>query len=298
MKVIKKIITILISITLMFIIIGLCLLSSLPAFMNPSTYLNVMEQAGIYQMIQENIQNSLDDLMLINNIDRQTMNQFITIHEVKEMVNEDVYRFFMWLDGTGSQMEALNLTTYESRFDERLATFFRDNHYYLDDEQKQDVASMKQAMLQIINGNIRVLKLEEITKLSMLNKLTSLIQVMNVRIVACALVIVVLILTAFLVLLSPRSRRKNRRKKVEVGLLWSGYGIVAGGLFVFIIFFSGLLSGFYQNIAIQVNYLHNSLSRLIETALKMLSGYGLLAVGLGVILMLPYWYKLYKKCMS
>lgn len=298
MKVIKKIITILISITLMFIIIGLCLLSSLPAFMNPSTYLNVMEQAGIYQMIQENIQNSLDDLMLINNIDRQTMNQFITIHEVKEIVNEDVYRFFMWLDGTGSQMEALNLTTYESRFDERLATFFRDNHYYLDDEQKQDVASMKQAMLQIINGNIRVLKLEEITKLSMLNKLTSLIQVMNVRIVACALVIVVLILTAFLVLLSPRSRRKNRRKKVEVGLLWSGYGIVAGGLFVFIIFFSGLLSGFYQNIAIQVNYLHNSLSRLIETALKMLSGYGLLAVGLGVILMLPYWYKLYKKCMS
>lgn len=298
MKVIKKIITILISITLMFIIIGLCLLSSLPAFMNPSTYLNVMEQAGIYQMIQENIQNSLDDLMLINNIDRQTMNQFITIHEVKEIVNEDVYRFFMWLDGTGSQMEALNLTTYESRFDERLATFFRDNHYYLDDEQKQDVASMKQAMLQIINGNIRVLKLEEITKLSMLNKLTSLIQVMNVRIVACALVIVVLILTAFLVLLSPRSRRKNRRKKVEVGLLWSGYGIVAGGLFVFIIFFSGLLSGFYQNIANQVNYLHNSLSRLIETALKMLSGYGLLAVGLGVILMLPYWYKLYKKCMS
>lgn len=297
MKVIKKIITILVSITLMFIIMGLCLLSSLPTFMNPSTYLNVMEQVGFYQMIQENIQNSLDDLMLINNIDRQTMNQFITIHEVKEIVNEDVYRFFMWLDGTGSQMEVLNLTTYESRFDERLATFFRDNHYYLDDEQKQDVASMKQAMLQIINGNIRVLKLEEITKLSMLNKLTSLIQVMNVRIVACALVIVVLILTAFLVLLSPRSRRKNRRKKVEVGLLWSGYGIVAGGLFVFIIFFSGLLSGFYQNIAIQVNYLHNSLSRLIETALKMLSSYGLMAVALGVILMLPYWYRLYKKCM-
>lgn len=297
MKVIKKIITILVSITLMFIIMGLCLLSSLPTFMNPSTYLNVMEQVGIYQMIQENIQNSLDDLMLINNIDRQTMNQFITIHEVKEMVNEDVYNLFMWLDGTGSQIEALNLTTYESRFDERLATFFRDNHYYLDDEQKQDVASMKQAMLQIINGNIRVLKLEEITRISMLNKLTSLIQVMNVKIVACALVIVGLLLTAFLVLLSPRSRRKNRRKKVEVGLLWSGYGIVAGGLFVFIIFFSGLLSGFYQNIAIQVNYLHNSLSRLIETALKMLSSYGLMAVALGVILMLPYWYRLYKKCM-
>lgn len=297
MKVIKKIITILVSITLMFIIIGLCLLSSLPTLMNPSTYLNVMEQVGVYQMIQENIQNSLDDLMLINNIDRQTMNQFITIHEVKEIVNEDVYRFFMWLDGTGSQMEVLNLTTYESRFDERLATFFRDNHYYLDDEQKQDVASMKQAMLQIINGNIRVLKLEEITRISMLNKLTSLIQVMNVKIVACALVIVGLLLTAFLVLLSPRSRRKNRRKKVEVGLLWSGYGIVAGGLFVFIIFFSGLLSGFYQNIAIQVNYLHNSLSILIETALKMLSSYGLMAVALGVILMLPYWYRLYKKCM-
>lgn len=297
MKVIKKFITILVSITLMFIIMGLCLLSSLPTFMNPSTYLNVMEQVGIYQMIQENIQNSLDDLMLINNIDRQTMNQFITIHEVKEMVNEDVYNLFMWLDGTGSQIEALNLTTYESRFDERLATFFRDNHYYLDDEQKQDVASIKQAMLQIINGNIRVLKLEEITSISMLNKLTSLIQVMNIKIVACALVIVGLLLTALLVLLSPRSRRKNRRKKVEVGLLWSGYGIVAGGLFVFIIFFSGLLSGFYQNIAIQVNYLHNSLSRLIETALKMLSSYGLMAVALGVILMLPYWYRLYKKCM-
>ena len=68
MTVIKKIISVLLSLSLMLLTIAICLLSILPTFITPSTYLQAMEQAKVYQSIQENIQNGLDDIMLFNNI--------------------------------------------------------------------------------------------------------------------------------------------------------------------------------------------------------------------------------------
>ena len=91
MNIIRKIVMALLSFSLMILIMGICLLSTLPTFLTPATYLTAMEQANVYQSIQERIQNSLDDIMLFNNIDRQTMREFIPVEEVKEVVIGDVY---------------------------------------------------------------------------------------------------------------------------------------------------------------------------------------------------------------
>ena len=298
MKLIQKLISVLLSLGLMFVIMAFCLLSSLPQFLTPETYLSVMEEANVYQSIKENIQGSIDDVMLLNNIERQSMREFIKLEEVKEIVMGDVYAVLSWLNGSPSQIKALDLTTYEERFDDRIGTFFRDNQYYLDEALKQDVELMKQNVMQIMKGNLRLIDFDQFTQMTGLQKFTSLISEMNLKLVAGLLAGCALLLVGVLVLLSPRSRQHKRRKKFELGLLYSGYGIMAGGLIVFILFFSGIQSGFYHHVAIQVSYLQESISLLIENWFKSLMISGLLSTGLGIIFMVPYWAKLYQKCMK
>ena len=298
MKWIQKLISVLLSLGLMFVIMAFCLLSSLPQFLTPEMYLSVMEEANVYQSIKENIQGSIDDVMLLNNIERQSMREFIKLEEVKEIVVGDVYAVLSWLNGAPSQIKALDLTTYEERFDDRIGTFFRDNQYYLDDALKQDVELMKQNVMQIMKGNLRLIDFDQFTQMTGLQKFTSLISEMNLKLVAGLLAGCALLLVGVLVLLSPRSRHHKRRKKFELGLLYSGYGIMAGGLIIFILFFSGIQSGFYHHVAIQVSYLQESIGLLIENWFKSLMISGLLSTGLGIIFMVPYWAKLYQKCMK
>lgn len=298
MKWIQKLMTVLLSLNLMFIIMIICLLSSLPHFFTPSTYISVMEEANVYQSIQENIQNSVDDVMLLNNIERQIMREFVTLEEVKEVVIGDVYAVLSWLTGTGQKVGALDLSRYEERFDERIATFFRDHHYYLDDSSKREVELMKQNIMQVIEGNLRLLNFDELTNLNGLQTLPALVNEMNLKVITLTLSGVALLMVLVLVLLSPKSRARNRRKKVELGLLWSGYSLMAGGLIIFILFFSGIQSGFYHHMAIQVRYLRESLSLLIENWFQMLVNFGLMMTAIGCLFMIPYWVKLYKKCMA
>ena len=157
---------------------------------------------------------------------------------------------------------------------------------------------MKQDAMQIMKGNLRLLDFDQITNMSELQQVMKSLEALSFKSLAAGLVGLVILIVGLQVLLSPRSRRQQKRKKYEIGLLYSGYGIVAGGLFIFIVFFSGVQSGFYHHIAIQVSYLRESISYLIAHTFKTLSILGLLSAGIGLMLMIPYWQRLYKKCMK
>ena len=86
MKIVRQIVTMLLSFCLMFLIMIICLLSGIPSFLNPDTYHEILDEANAYKLIQEQIQNSLDDMLLVNNIELKTLENFITVDEVKEFV--------------------------------------------------------------------------------------------------------------------------------------------------------------------------------------------------------------------
>ena len=286
MKYVKQMMTVLFSLCLMFVIMLICLLSSLPILLEPKTYQSTLEAVSAYSAIQESIQNSLDDMLLINNIERQTLNEFITVDEVKQVVSQDMDALLAWLTGTGPQLEALDLSCYEARFDKRLALFFRDNNYYLNEAEKQDVEVMKQNALQIIQGNLRVLEWDALTQTEPFTYVPKIIGLLNVKLILIVLMIAGTILMGGLLLM--------HRKKLTEGLLWSGYGLLAGGLIIFIVFFSGIQSGFYHHIAIQVNYLQESIGLIIGTVFHSLVVSGLIAALIGILFMTPYWVKLYQ----
>lgn len=289
MKRVKQIITVLLSLCLMFVIMLICLLSSLPTFLTPKTYHETLEQVNAYTLIQESIQNSLDDLLLINNISRETLSEFVTVEEVKQVVSQDVDALLAWLNGTGPQLSALEMNQYEVRFDERMATFFRDNQYYLNDTEKQDVEVMKQSVMNMIRGNLRLLDFDVLTQTAPFTVIPKLIQFVDINLIVMGLGIIVVIISTILLIMS--------RRQITEALLWIGNSILAGGLIIFTLFFSGIQSGFYQHIAIQVTYLRQTIGLLIEDWFTTLYCYGLIAIGLGVLLLLPYWIKAYKDFM-
>lgn len=289
MKRVKQIITVLLSLCLMFVIMLICLLSSLPTFLTPKTYHETLEQVNAYTLIQESIQNSLDDLLLINNISRETLSEFVTVEEVKQVVSQDVDALLAWLNGTGPQLSALEMSQYEARFDERMATFFRDNQYYLNDTEKQDVEVMKQSVMNMIRGNLRLLDFDVLTQTAPFTVIPKLIQFVDINLIVMGLGIIVVIISTILLIMS--------RRQITEALLWIGNSILAGGLIIFTLFFSGIQSGFYKHIAIQVTYLRQTIGLLIEAWFTTLYRFGLIAIGLGVLILLPYWIKAYKDFM-
>ena len=308
MKIVRQMATMLLSLILMFLIMIICILSSIPAFLNPETYYEVLDETKAYELIQESIQNSLDDMLLVNNIELKTLEDFITIDEIKEFVSEDVNSLLSWVTGGSEKVVALDLTEYESRFDERMSTFFRDNHYFLDDNAKADVEIMKENTIQILKGYLRLIDFERVYQNEGLTKATQLIGIINFRFIISSLIIVCLLVIGLIVACAPRTLRDNSKieqktprlqlhKQIEEGLLWSGYGVLAGGLIVFTIFFSGVQSEFYRHTAIQLPYLKECLALLIEHWFTILYVAGLGAVGIGILLMIPYWRSLYKKYM-
>lgn len=311
MKIVNKIMTVLLSLCLMFVIMLICLLSSVPRFLAPQTYHEALKKADAYAAIQESIQDNLMDVMLFNNIEMSVIEDFISADEVKQFVSSDVDAMLSWLKGSGQMIGALDLSAYESRFDERIANFFRNHQYYLDDEAKADVEVMKENVLQIIKGYLRLFDFEKLMVSKPLMKVTNLIGMIDSKFIIGGLVAVALALVGLIVACAPRtmrrrsstsdkpkkSSRRKSRKKIEDGLLWSGYGILAGGLIIFIIFFSGVQSGFYHYTAIQVVYLKECIAILMDDWFTSLYLYGLLAAGVGILFIIPYWWRLYKKYM-
>ena len=293
MKLLTKLLTILFSLCLMFSVILICLIISLSTFLKADIYLEALSQTNAYEQIQQSIQNNLDDMLLLNNIETSTLTNLITTDEVKEIVNQDVHDIINWLNNQTLTVDTLDLSIYETRFDERMNTFFRDHQYFLDESAKKDVEVMKKNALQFIEGYVRLLDFEKLTQSSLAQAIPKLISYLNIIIIS--LVILTFILIGFLVALSPRTAS---RKKIEEGFLWSGYGVLAGGLMVFVIFFSGIQSKFYEHTAIHLSYLKQLLAFLIKHGLTTLSLSGLIAASLGIILMLPYWTMLYKKYMT
>ena len=114
-----------------------------------------------------------------------------------------------------------------------MATFFSENQYYLDEAAKADVELMKQDAMQIMKGNLRLLDFDQITNMSELQQVMKSLEALNFKSLAAGLVGLVMLIVGLQVLLSPRSRRQQKRKKYEIGLLYSGYGIVAGWIIHF-----------------------------------------------------------------
>lgn len=235
----KSVVAFFISLLIMFSII---LVSGLAFFksvvLNDGTYLKVLEREGTYDKIYNNINENIEYLLVSNNIPSDTLNGMITKDEVVETINYYIFYTVGYMKKEQGEIVELDMSSYRDRVDEKMNKFIRDNNLYGDTALLTHLDQFKQTVLDIIESDLQLVNLNEMSKSSLMMRVASLSSILNNSklIVMSIGVVAVICLSMCLVW----RKRKLRR------FVWIGYSFVSSGLIMFLVGISGIMSGFYN----------------------------------------------------
>lgn len=287
-KYIKNIVAFIIS----FILMAVLLIASLTMFfrgtiLNPQTYIGVLEKHNIYNQIYDNIYSNIHYLLLSNNIEEKTLDGIITIDEVSEVVNDYIYYTIGYMKNESMEIPKIDMSVYENRLQSKVNKFLSENSMYLNEEFKANIDELKGTVLDIIKSDLEIINLNELSKSKGMNIIAKVSSIINSGSVIIDLLILVIILMGMISLIW---RRRKARK-----FAWIGYSFISCGLIVFLIGFSGYISGFYNHVAIAIPYLATAMTFIIKKYLLNFTIIGCLVLFIGICFMSIYWRHLYKK---
>lgn len=284
----KNIIAFIISIMLMFVL----LLTSTTLFfrgsiLNPQTYTNVLDKDKIYDDIYEHIYSNIDYLLLVNNMPEGMLDGIITKDDIIQSVNDGVYYTVGFMKNEQLEIPTVYMKEYEERLDRKINKFLAENSMYLNEDFKNSLAEFKSTVLSIIKSDLELINLNEVSKSSSIKFLAKISSILDSGMFIVGLFATVVILSALFFVLWKR--RKARR------YAWIGYSFISCGMLIFLVGYSGYLSGFYNNIAIAIPYAAKALALIIKEILKDFTMIGLGVLAIGLCFMSVYWKHLYKK---
>lgn len=288
MKYIKNIFSFILSLMLMFtLILSIFFIFFKGTLSNENLYLDAFKKNGISEKIYESINDKTTYLMMTNNLPLDTLKDIITIEEVNAELYNSVHYVKDYFFNYNKEIPILNKEKYIERFDIRINDFFKDNGLHITDELSKDVKEIKSTTLSVIEGELQVIDLNKLSTSSSGSKIRKVILFINSDESLAVLIVITTVL--FLMLLLMWHRRPYK------AAAWTGYSAVASGLMVFLVFFSGYLSKFYDNVLISIPYLKEVVVQIISSSLIKLSIFGAVLVLIGLIFMSFYWVHLYKR---
>lgn len=288
MKKYKSILAFFISLLMMFSIIATCgIVFFKNTVLNESTYLRILEEEDTYNKIYKNINDNMEYLLLTNNIPTDILKGIITKDEVRDIVNDYIYYTVSFMRKEESEIVKLNMNIYSSRLNERIDKFILENNLSGNEEFIGHVNELKETALGIIKSDLQVINLHELSKSNAMTKLASVSNILSNNKILLSLVGVIILLSASMCFIWKR--RKMRR------IAWIGYSFMASGIAVMLVGISGYISGFYNYIAIDIDYLAECMAAIIKGYLISMTQLGGYVFGIGILLMVVYWRYLIKK---
>ena len=177
-----------------------------------------------------------------------------------------------------NDISKVNIDTYIERFDNNLNEFFKNNSIVVNNETKEEINSLENDVTQIIQSELQIVNVDIINNNDVFNKVTKITSLFTSKLYFAPIIFVlVFILLLFAVWRSDYVRL----------LQWIGNSFISSGLMIFLIFFSGYISKFYEYISISTIYLRTFVSSIIKSYLGILSLWAVLAIVIGVILITP-----------
>lgn len=275
----KGVISFFIGIILMFsIIVSIISLFFKFNVLNQATYLKVLKTNNIYSEINESIQNNISIMLSINNIGSEVKDSLISVEEIQQTVDKLVIEIVDYLNTSESKIENINKDVYKERFREALNKYINDNGIFITESLNMEIDNLTNDVGDIIENELQVININVINESNTIKKITFLTSLFSSKLYLIAVGASIIIIISLLLLW---------KKKFDYSLKWIGNGFISGGLFIFIIFFSGYISGFYENIIISTGYLKVLVSNIIKSYLVGLSIFGLISIMIGFILMIP-----------
>lgn len=276
---IKMALSVVISMLMMFSIMCTILVSFLKfTVFNPDTYLNILDSEEIHERIYDTIQGNMAYALTINNISNDVKDNVISLEEVKTEVNNIVRDFVLYLKTGENNIKPVNTDIYADRFNNNLMRFIKDNSIHVNSELKEHLEILEEDVKIVINNELQIINIDEVVKLSPVNKIATLVSLYMNK-VFTILISASVVLALLLVIIWGKNFVEATR--------WIGNSFISAGLLITIVFFSGYVSKFYANIVISIEYIRSFIGFTIKEFLLVLTIYGVVALGIGLILLIP-----------
>lgn len=275
----QKFLSFIISILLMLsIIVSILSLSVNFIILNPNTYYKVLEKRNIYNEIYNVVDENISYVLTLNNLSQDIKNDIISEEEVKSEVEGFVSDIMKYLRTGVNDISKVNIDTYIERFDNNLNEFFKNNSIVVNNEIKEEINSLENDVTQIIQSELQIVNVDIINNNDVFNKVTKITSLFTSKLYFAPIIFVL-----FFILLLFAVWRSDYVRLLQ----WIGNSFISSGLMIFLIFFSGYISKFYEYISISTIYLRTFVSSIIKSYLGILSLWGVLAIVIGVILIIP-----------
>ena len=268
-----------ISILLMLsIIVSILSLSVNFIILKPNTYYNVLEKKNIYNEIYNVVNDNISYALTLSNLSQDINKDIISEDEVKAEVESFVGEIIKYLRTGINNISKVNIDIYMERFDKNLNEFFKNNSIVITDEVKAEINTLENDVKQIIQNELQIVNVDVINDSAIFSKVTKITSLFAAKLYFAPIIFVL-----FTILLLFAVWRADYVRLLQ----WIGNSFISSGLMIFLIFFSGYVSKFYEYTAINIVYLKSFVSSIIKSYLGTLSLWGVFIIIIGLILIIP-----------
>ena len=255
--------------------------------LNEKTYTNIFEKEKIYEQVEAYINENISYLLLSNNIPEDTLEGIISQKEIKNIFYDYIDNTIEFMKNEADKIELLDTSIYKERINEKISDFLRENKMYLGSEFNDNIEEFKGTIINIIKNSFEIINLNILSNSSTVKRISKIISFISGNIFLGLLIVGLIIVNGLQFIIW---RKDNKIKKY----LWIGYPFMSSGMIMFLIGFSGYLSGFYKNIPIGIVYLKNAMIGIMEKYLLSFANMGLVLIFIGILFIIRYWKYLFK----
>lgn len=255
--------------------------------LNEKTYIEVLEKEKIYDQVESYINENISYLLASSNIPEDTLEGVISEKEIENIFSNYIYNIVGFMRNTDDQIESLNTSIYEERINNKISNFLRENNMYVGAEFNDNIDEFKGNILNIITSSFQIIDLNALSSSSTAKLIARIASVAIGIEFFAVLVLGILILTACQSIIWKKGRKVRR-------YAWMGYPFISAGMIIFLIGFSGYLSGFYKNMPIGVLHLKNTMIAIMQKYLLNFTYIGITLIIIGILFMIAYWKHLFR----
>lgn len=275
----KVIASFIVGIFLMFsIIISVLSLFIKFTVLNSEKYINILEKKEIYTQMYEFLDGNLGYTLMVKSIESNVKDGVISQEELETEVNSFIRSLMNYFVTGINEVKEVNVDKYLNRFDENLNKYIRENSVFVNSSVQSDIDILKNEISQIIKSELEIINSDII-----INSSVGMVLARITNLFVRGFYLIPIMVVGILILILNFIWRGDIIRFSQ----WVGSSLMAAGLFIFILFFSGYISGFYNNVSIYTIYLRDFVANLIKSWMIILWLSGMVISVLGTLMLIP-----------
>lgn len=279
MKKVNSIISFLLSLLLMFSIMFTCFLFFYRnVLINQKYYSEIFINEGAIEEIYSNLNTQIKYVLVENNVPKKYFDEIISKDEIIEEMTKNIENTEQYFLSKTDTIPDIDTTKYTDRLQAGFDNYVQTNNVEVTEEMQGAFNDIKSDADSKIKNEVTILLFKNLDGMNGSDKVRKVLTLLNdTKILAMLIGVDVIISLILLVIWKKISLAK--------GFSWIGSATFSNGLLLTLVFFSGYMSKFYDNVAINPQYFAVAISSVTKGYILKLLSYGVISLVIGLIIM-------------